>query len=99
MLLVTDEDGQFISEMEISNNIIGLLVASYETTGTAVTFVLKHLAELPHIYKEVYRGIEQKFVQVNYLINIYDFLKLFIHMTILLDDHRDDGNCKDKRAK
>ncbi|KAL3520309.1 hypothetical protein ACH5RR_018458 [Cinchona calisaya] len=55
MLLVTDEDGQFMSEMEISNNIIGLLVASYETTSTAVTFVLKHLAELPHIYKEVLR--------------------------------------------
>ncbi|CDP19442.1 unnamed protein product [Coffea canephora] len=55
MLLVTDEDGQFMSEMEISNNIIGLLVASYETTSTAVTFVLKHLAELPRIYNEVYR--------------------------------------------
>ncbi|KAM7507609.1 hypothetical protein LguiA_018062 [Lonicera macranthoides] len=53
MLLVTDEDGQFMSEMEISNNIIGLLVASYETTSTAVTFVLKHLAELPHIYDAV----------------------------------------------
>ncbi|KAI5668430.1 hypothetical protein M9H77_18283 [Catharanthus roseus] len=53
MLLVRDEDGELLSEMEISNNIIGLLVASYETTSTAVTFVLKHLAELPHIYSEV----------------------------------------------
>lgn len=56
MLLVTDENGKFLSEMEISNNIIGLLVASYETTSTAVTFVLKHLAELPHIYNEVLKG-------------------------------------------
>ncbi|KAK3030033.1 hypothetical protein RJ639_038132 [Escallonia herrerae] len=56
MLLVTDENGEFMSEMEISNNIIGLLVASYETTSTAVTFVLKYLAELPHVYDEVYRG-------------------------------------------
>ncbi|KAK2970948.1 hypothetical protein RJ640_004740 [Escallonia rubra] len=55
MLLVTDENGEFMSEMEISNNIIGLLVASYETTSTAVTFVLKYLAELPHVYDEVYR--------------------------------------------
>lgn len=56
MLLVKDEDGQFMSEMEISNNIIGLLVASYETTSSAVTFVLKHLAELPHIYDQVFKG-------------------------------------------
>ncbi|XP_063947208.1 beta-amyrin 6-beta-monooxygenase-like [Daucus carota subsp. sativus] len=49
MLLVTDEKGECMSEMEISNNIIGLLVASYETTSTDVTLVLKYLAELPHI--------------------------------------------------
>ncbi|CAI9093063.1 OLC1v1028469C1 [Oldenlandia corymbosa var. corymbosa] len=55
MLLVKDEEGKFMSEMEISNNIIGLLVASYETTSSAVTFVLKHLAELPHIYDQVYK--------------------------------------------
>nr|QNS29929.1 cytochrome P450 [Nothapodytes nimmoniana] len=53
MLQVTDEDGQFMNEMEISNNIIGLLVASYETTSTALTFVLKHLVEYSHIYSEV----------------------------------------------
>lgn len=56
MLLVTDENGQHMSDMEISNNIIGLLVASYETTSTAVTFVLKYLAELPHIYDQVFKG-------------------------------------------
>ncbi|KAA8538613.1 hypothetical protein F0562_028193 [Nyssa sinensis] len=55
MLLVTDEDGNFLNEMEISNNIIGLLVASHETTSTAVTFVLNYLAELPHIFSEVYK--------------------------------------------
>ncbi|KAM7519166.1 hypothetical protein LguiB_018128 [Lonicera macranthoides] len=53
MILFTDENGEFMSEMEISNNIIGLLVASYRTTSTAITFVLKYRAELPHIYNEV----------------------------------------------
>ncbi|CAA2962146.1 beta-amyrin 28-oxidase-like [Olea europaea subsp. europaea] len=53
MLLVKDEDGQFLSEMEISNNIIGLLVASFETTSSAVTAVMNYLAELPHIYNGV----------------------------------------------
>ena len=56
MILFTDENGELMSEMEISNNIIGLLVASYETTSTAITFVLKYLAELPHIYNEVLKG-------------------------------------------
>lgn len=56
MLLVTDEDGQLMSEMEISNNIIGMLVASFETTSSAVTSVLRYLAELPHVYEQVYKG-------------------------------------------
>lgn len=56
MLLVTDEEGEFMSEMEISNNIIGLLVASFETTSSAVTAVMNYLAELPHIYTEVLKG-------------------------------------------
>ncbi|XP_009620720.1 beta-amyrin 6-beta-monooxygenase-like [Nicotiana tomentosiformis] len=55
MLLVTDENGRFMSEMEISNNIIGMLVASFETTSSAVTSVLKYLAELPHVYYQVYK--------------------------------------------
>ncbi|KAJ9537604.1 hypothetical protein OSB04_030337 [Centaurea solstitialis] len=53
MLLTTSEDGRLMSEKEISNNIIGLLVASYETSSVAITFVLKHLAEHPRIYDEV----------------------------------------------
>ncbi|KAI7729830.1 hypothetical protein M8C21_029433 [Ambrosia artemisiifolia] len=53
MLLVTNEHGRLMSEKEISNNIIGLLVASYETSSVAITFVLKHLAENPHIYEQV----------------------------------------------
>lgn len=57
LLLVKDENGIFLSDKEISNNIIGLLVASYETTSTAVTFMLKYLAELPHIYDKVYEEL------------------------------------------
>ncbi|XP_017228853.2 beta-amyrin 6-beta-monooxygenase [Daucus carota subsp. sativus] len=57
LLLVQDENGKYMSEKEISNNIIGLLVAGYETTSTAVTFALKYLAELPHIYDEVHKEL------------------------------------------
>ncbi|PIN10908.1 Cytochrome P450 CYP4/CYP19/CYP26 subfamily [Handroanthus impetiginosus] len=55
MLLVRYENGEYLSEVEISNNIIGLLVASFETTSSAVTAVINYLAELPHIYEEVFK--------------------------------------------
>nr|XP_017228850.1 PREDICTED: beta-amyrin 28-oxidase-like [Daucus carota subsp. sativus] len=54
LLLVTDGKGKYMSAKEICNNIIGLLFTSYETTSTVVTFVLKYLSELPHIYNKVY---------------------------------------------
>ncbi|CAI9106357.1 OLC1v1005495C1 [Oldenlandia corymbosa var. corymbosa] len=57
MLLVKDEEGNICSDKVISNNIIGLLVASFETTSSAVTFVLKHLADFPHIYDQVYKEV------------------------------------------
>lgn len=56
LLRVTDGNGNFMRTKEICNNIVGLLLASYETTSTAATFVFKYLAQLPHIYNEVYKG-------------------------------------------
>ncbi|KAM7507616.1 hypothetical protein LguiA_018069 [Lonicera macranthoides] len=49
-------------EMEISNSTIGLLAASYDTTSIAITFTVKYLAELPHVYNEVYEGNVAKLV-------------------------------------
>ncbi|XP_074337861.1 beta-amyrin 6-beta-monooxygenase-like [Apium graveolens] len=53
MLLVPGENRKFNIEEEISNNIVGLLFASFDTTSTAISFALKYLAENPHIYQEV----------------------------------------------
>ncbi|KAK2983542.1 hypothetical protein RJ640_023076, partial [Escallonia rubra] len=55
MLLATDEDGKFMTEMEICNQILGSLIASHHTTSTVISFIVKYLAELPYIYREVYR--------------------------------------------
>ncbi|KAL1533775.1 beta-amyrin 28-monooxygenase [Salvia divinorum] len=55
MLMVRDEDGKFMSEMEICNQVVGMLVASYDTTSSALTSVINHLAQLPHIYNEVFK--------------------------------------------
>ncbi|KAJ8646623.1 hypothetical protein MRB53_008371 [Persea americana] len=55
-LLVTgDDDGQFMTEGEIIDNILLLLFAGHDTTSCAMTLVMKNLGELPHIYNEVFR--------------------------------------------
>ncbi|PIA25400.1 hypothetical protein AQUCO_11600005v1 [Aquilegia coerulea] len=53
MLLTSDENGQFLNDMEIADRIVGLLVAGHDTVSAAITFIVKYLAELPHIYEEV----------------------------------------------
>ncbi|KAI4375188.1 hypothetical protein MLD38_013092 [Melastoma candidum] len=45
-----------VTEMEITKKIIGLLVASHETTSTAITMVINYLVQFPHIYNKVYAG-------------------------------------------
>ncbi|KAH7835918.1 hypothetical protein Vadar_031134 [Vaccinium darrowii] len=60
ILAVDEENDKLMNEMEISNNIIGLLVASYETISSSLAMVLNYLAELPLIYQEVLRGLRRR---------------------------------------
>ncbi|XP_050210730.1 beta-amyrin 6-beta-monooxygenase-like [Mercurialis annua] len=57
ILALGDDDGDEMSikEMEIGNIVMSLLVASYDTTSTSLTFFVNYLAENPHVYKEVFR--------------------------------------------
>ncbi|XVE91146.1 hypothetical protein DITRI_Ditri20bG0131200 [Diplodiscus trichospermus] len=55
MLLATDEDGQYLNEMNVADRIVGLLIGGHDTGSAAITFIVKYLAELPTIYNEVYR--------------------------------------------
>lgn len=57
MLLRTDENGQHMNEMDIADKILGLLIGGHDTASAAITFIVKYLAELPHIYNEVKRGM------------------------------------------
>lgn len=68
MLLRTDEQARLLNEKDISNLMISLLLASYDTTSAALTFVLSFLADLPHIYDKVYKGklILQMCILFNY---------------------------------
>nr|GLL42271.1 beta-amyrin 28-oxidase-like [Ipomoea trifida] len=55
LLAATYEDGKFLNDIEVCNNVVGILVPAYDTIGCALTFAIKFLAELPHIYGEVYK--------------------------------------------
>ncbi|KAK4594878.1 hypothetical protein RGQ29_018564 [Quercus rubra] len=53
-LLALDENGRSVmNDLLISSNIVGLLLAGHDTTSSAITFVLKYLADFPHVYNEV----------------------------------------------
>lgn len=54
MLLATDEDGCHMNEMDIADKILGLLIGGHDTASAAITFLIKYMAELPHIYEKVY---------------------------------------------
>ncbi|XP_059637061.1 beta-amyrin 28-monooxygenase-like [Cornus florida] len=53
MLTTTDENGQFMNEMDIADKILGLLIGGHDTASAAITFIVKYLAELPDVYNEV----------------------------------------------
>ena len=59
-LLASDENGRALDEMAIAGNILGLLIASHDTTSSAITSVLKYLAEFPHVYNLVLQGTSSK---------------------------------------
>ena len=55
MLLACDDEGLHMSELDIADKILGLLIGGHDTASAACTFVVKYLAELPHVYEAVYR--------------------------------------------
>lgn len=56
MLTITDENGQNMSEMDIADKILGLLIGGHDTASIVISFIVKYLAELPHVYNAVYEG-------------------------------------------
>jgi cytochrome P450 family 26 subfamily A len=75
MLLTCDENGKCMNELDIADKIIGLLIGGHDTASAACTFIVKYLAELPHIYEEVYKGkclyfTKERFVRLTIFIYI-----------------------------
>ncbi|KAL9269219.1 Beta-amyrin 28-monooxygenase-like protein, partial [Drosera capensis] len=55
MLSFVDENGKQMGEISITTNILGTIFAGYDTASTAITTIVKYLAELPHVYDQVYK--------------------------------------------
>ncbi|GFP83228.1 beta-amyrin 28-oxidase [Phtheirospermum japonicum] len=55
LLVNPDENGEFMSEPVIVNNILLLLFAGHDTSTCAITMMIKVLAEHPHVYETVLR--------------------------------------------
>ncbi|RVW37497.1 Beta-amyrin 28-oxidase [Vitis vinifera] len=53
LLLATDENGAVLNDMEISDKIVGIFLASFDSTSTTLTFIFNYLAEFPHAYDKV----------------------------------------------
>lgn len=57
LLATPDENGRFMSESVIVNNILMLLFAGHDTSSVAITMLMKNLAELPQVYENVLKGM------------------------------------------
>ncbi|KAK7394427.1 hypothetical protein VNO78_14955 [Psophocarpus tetragonolobus] len=55
MLLTSHANGQYMTDQYIADKILGLLIGGHDTASSACTFIVKYLAELPHIYLNVYQ--------------------------------------------
>ena len=73
MLLTCNEDGQYMNELDIADKILGLLIGDHDTASVACTFIVKYLAEFPHIYDRVYQG-----ESINFLVGFQLSLSKFV---------------------
>ncbi|GAB4837715.1 hypothetical protein Ancab_002568 [Ancistrocladus abbreviatus] len=55
MHLFVDEHGERLDDQGIASQIIGLLLAGRDPASSAITFVVKYLAELPQVYDGVFK--------------------------------------------
>uniref|UniRef100_A0A7N2LBF2 Cytochrome P450 n=1 Tax=Quercus lobata TaxID=97700 RepID=A0A7N2LBF2_QUELO len=89
-LLELDENGKAINEMMIASRIMSLLIAGHDTTNSAITFMLKYLAEFPHVYSEVFKEQMEiaKSKGPNDLLNWDDIKKMKYSWNVVLESMR-----------
>ncbi|KAG5226143.1 beta-amyrin oxidase [Salix suchowensis] len=55
LLLKCDENGKYMTELQVADRILALFLGGHDSPSTACTFIVRYLAELPHIYERVYQ--------------------------------------------
>ncbi|KAK2981154.1 hypothetical protein RJ640_013476 [Escallonia rubra] len=55
VLLTTDENRRVLNELNVARHLFGVVDGSYSSIASALTFIIKYLSELPHVYDEVLR--------------------------------------------
>ncbi|KAK2997408.1 hypothetical protein RJ639_026415 [Escallonia herrerae] len=55
LLVSSDENGGFLSETEIVDNILMLLFAGHDTSSVVITLLMKNLGQFPQVYEKVLR--------------------------------------------
>ncbi|XP_075102359.1 cytochrome P450 716A75-like isoform X2 [Nicotiana tabacum] len=48
-----DEDGKYLTEVEMADKLFGFIVGGYDTTATTITLVMKYLKEKPEFFNEI----------------------------------------------
>lgn len=77
LLANPDENGCFMPESVIINNTLLLLFAGHDTSSSAITMLIKYLAELPEIYEQVLQG-----QALCIIVNLYTWLCSFSSLNI-----------------
>ncbi|PHU04019.1 hypothetical protein BC332_24841 [Capsicum chinense] len=48
-----DENGKYMTEIEIMDKVFGFIIGSYDTTATTITLTMKYLQEKPEFFTEI----------------------------------------------
>ncbi|KAM0011778.1 putative cytochrome P450 [Helianthus debilis subsp. tardiflorus] len=59
LLTSSDENGRYLTENDIANNILVLLFAGHDTSAVSITLLLKSLGEHPNVYDKVLKVFPQ----------------------------------------
>jgi ent-kaurenoic acid hydroxylase len=49
LMQIEDDEGSQLSDQEVLDNIVGLVIAGYESTSIASTWAIYYLAKYPHV--------------------------------------------------
>lgn len=69
LLSSPDENGKYMSELLIANNILLFLFAGHDTSSVTLTLLIKRLAEHPQIYQNILQGQSIDRIMLNYYVS------------------------------